>query len=590
MISHSKAMVTLEKEKVGRDFRPTVYMGIDCDSGPSEPTLLEDVTDLYINFNSFSKSNSYIMAEFCLLKGYKVLGQRVSTLTQPSSSRKFLVGERSYYASPDVSKDYSEGYNSEIYDYLDRQSSSYSVILTIDPTFSNDIVPDDFIVVVPKFTLDNSSLEYNTTSIILAGPYWSKDITTENELYQKIDYNPNRSRVLGYSAELQPNTLTVSKFESYLVEFLTRWCNLTVERIGETNSYYVESQTNLNNLEFINCETMNGEFISSEVSDIGSENNICRQYDSNKVCTVYSKDYSSIDDISVEITESSETYSVFVTKVNNEGVPVYSESFFYSTQPESDNFLENLSEDSLLVNIDIHDYTKSCVGKYELKGGIKISEVSDFNKMVEEDPELGYPVDFCVDNNESTERATYLDWLLNSFKTSLVFTDYLPRSTERIVQVSPKVEFYDSGTRYVMKGFAYLLYLLPNDVGIAYQNIKVIDDGSSYSLSQNYIEEGDYGIQLVGVKSKISSILPIKSSIFITCLNNLIISNDYESTSVLTDAIDDASSRVNAYLGTNYEVSVNSVLVKDRVAYADLTVRVETQIFGNYQVIANISW
>ena len=108
------------------------------------------------------------MAEFCLLKGYKVLGQRVSTLTQPSSSRKFLVGERVYYASPDISKDYSEGYNSEMYDYLDRQSSSYSVILTIDPTFSNDIVPDDFIVVVPKFSLDNSSSEYNTTPIIRA--------------------------------------------------------------------------------------------------------------------------------------------------------------------------------------------------------------------------------------------------------------------------------------------------------------------------------------------------------------------------------------------------------------------------------------
>ena len=589
MVGHSKAMVTLEKTRNGRAYRPTVYMGIDCDSGPSEPTLLEDVTDLYINFNSFSKSNSYIMAEFCLLKGYKVLGQRVNTLTQPSSSRKFVVDGKVHFASPNISEDYSELLSSEIYDFLDKNSSSYSVVMAFDDSLSSEIVRDDFIVSVPKFTMDSSSSEYNTSSIILAGPYWSDK---DRELDQKIQFNPNRSRILGYSSSLKPNTLTVSKFKEILEEFFVQWCNLKVERIGNTSSYYIESYTNLNNIEFIDCTTYNGkEFVNSESSKIGYENNLCRLYNNNRVCTVYSKHYNSLDDITVDISTSSEMYNVFITRVNSEGVPIYSESFFYSTDPNSDNYISKLSFDSRLVNFEIHDGTKSFDGEYKLKGGLRISEVSDFNKMVQgEILETDYPIDFCVDNNESADRQGYLNWLIKCFSRSLVFTDFVTSIQDRVVQISPKIEFYDTESSHVMKGFAYLLYLLPDDRGSGYRNIKVIDDGTDLNSAQNYIEEGDYGIQLVGVKSKVSSILPIKSSIFITCLNNLITSNDYENTSVLTDAIDDASSRVNAYLGTNYEVSVNSVLVKDKVAYADLTVRVETQIFGNYQVIANISW
>lgn len=588
MVSHSKAMVTLEKTSIGRTYRPTIYMGIDCDSGPSEPVLLEDVIDLYINFNSFSKSNSYIMAEFCLLKGYKVLGQRVNTLTQPSSSRKFIVNGKVHYASPDISKDYSESRGSEVYDLLDRSSSSYSVILQLNESLSNEIVRDDFIVSVPKFTMDSTSSEYNTSSIILAGPYWSDK---DQELDRKISYNPNRSSVLGYSSSLKPNTMTVAKFKEYLEDFLVRWCNLSVERIGSTNSYYVESYTNLRNIEFIDCTTFAGEeFVSSESSSLGYENNLCKLYDSSKVCTLYSKNYNSLNDIKVSISTSSEMYNVFITKENSEGIPVYSESFFYSTNPNSDKYISKLSEDSLLVNLEIHDGSKSFDGEYVLKGGLKVSETSDFNRMTSEDTETCYPVDFCVDNNESLDRLNYINWLVNSFKQSLIFTDFVSGSRDRIVQVSPKIEFFDTDISYVMKGFAYLLYLLPEDRGGGYRNIKVIDDGTDYKSAQNYIEEGDYGMQLVGVKSRVSSILPIKSSIFITCLNNLILSDQYDSEDEFENSVSKSASDLNEYLGTECEVSVNSVSIKDRFLYADLTVRVETQIFGNYQIIANVSW
>ena len=49
-------------------------------------------------------------------------------------------------------------------------------------------------------------------------------------------------------------------------------------------------------------------------------------------------------------------------------------------------------------------------------------------------------------------------------------------------------------------------------------------------------------------------------------------------------------SSLNNYLGTENEVYVNSASISGRYLYADLTVKVETQIFGNYQVIANVSW
>ena len=589
MVGHSKAMVTLEKIRNGRAYRPTVYMGIDCDSGPSEPTLLEDVTDLYINFNSFSKSNSYIMAEFCLLKGYKVLGQRVNTLTQPSSSRKFVVDGRVHFASPNIFEDYSELPGSEIYDFLDKNSSSYSVVMTFDDSLSSEIVRDDFIVSVPKFTMDSSSSEYNTSSIILAGPYWSDK---DKELDQKIQFNPNRSRILGYSSSLKPNTLTVSKFKEILEEFFVQWCNLKVERIGNTSSYYIESYTNLNNIEFIDCTTYSGEeFVSSESSKIGYENNLCRLYNNNKVCTVYSKHYNSLDDITVDISTSSEMYNVFVTRVNSEGVPIYSESFFYSTDPNSDNYISKLSFDSELINFEIHDGTKSFDGEYKLKGGLRISEVSDFNKMVQgEIVETDYPIDFCVDNNESADRQGYLNWLIKCFPRSLVFTDFVTSIQDRVVQISPKIEFYDTESSYVMKGFAYLLYLLPEDRGSGYRNIKVIDDGTDLNSAQNYIEEGDYGIQLVGVKSRVSSILPIKSSIFITCLNNLIVSEQYSTLNDFYVHVSNSVSALNSYLETGYEVYVNSASINGRSLSADLTVKVETQIFGNYQVIANVSW
>lgn len=585
----NKAKVSLYKENLSYGYRPTVFIGIESESGPSKDSFktLNSLNDLYKYFNTFERTESYLMAEFCLLKGFRVLAQRVSNITGPSSCRKFDLGNNKFvYFSPSKDEDYSTPPRTPFIPRVNSDQALYSYILSFPniSKYEQEVNPK-FMISVPKFsyTMEN---ELVSQPIAIFGKGW-----TDEEL-QTVDYDSTRSIML-------KDSISCSNFKDRVLSFLVNNCNFEVSKIEGTETYFILSRTDISGIKYQDCnpEVEDSEsIIEFEPSQRGMEENWCREYDSYKVITFYSKVDSSIDDIVVKVSKPSSAFYVDIYKFNNEGTTIFSE-FFEVTD------LDELNGLSDLIEVEIHDASKDLTGTYTLKGRTTIIDESDYNNSLTylEEPSDDYTVDMCIDYNYETlsasEREAYIKVLQSAFPTSLVLTDsYTFPSEEKIVQINPNVIYSEQtsfGTKeYKLKGLSYLLYLLPTySAGRDSDLLRVADN--SVSSSQNLIVEGDYGVSLICVTSRLESLFPIKSLLSIICSENLIKSLDFskvENSEQASSLILEEVAKVNEYLGTSTVVSVEYYQkYKDKVQL-DLNFKADKYIIKDFQVIAQITW
>ena len=336
--------------------------------------------------------------------------------------------------------------------------------------------------------------------------------------------------------------------------------------------------------------------ISFEPSQRGLEENWCREYDKYKTVTFYSKVDSSINDLTVKVSKPSDTYYVDIYKFNSEGTSIFSEYFELKDLDE----LNGLSD---LVEVEIHDNSKDLTGTYNLKGRTTVIERNDYNKSIDFLKEVSgdYSADICIDYNyadlQSVERDNYLRALQAVFPNSLILTDSLSLpSEEMIVQINPDVIYSEVtafGTReYKLKGLSYLLYLLPNYSAGRDDSLLRIED-NSVKNSKNMIVEGDYGVSLIGVETKLDSSFPIKSLLSIVCAENLIKNLDFSKLDSLNQsysAVNEEMSRVNEYLGTTTQVSVIDYYKYNDKVQLSLSFKADKFIIKDYQVISQIIW
>ena len=585
----NKAKVSLYKENVAYGYRPTIFIGIESESGPSKDSLklLNNLNDLYKYFNSFERSESYLMAEFCLLKGFKVLAQRVSSVTGPSSCRKFELenGEHAFF-SPSKGVDYSLPSSSPFVPKIQLSQALYSYTVSFPniSEYEQEINPK-FMISIPKFAYTASN-ELISQPIVMFGKDWN-----DKELYN-IEYDTTRSKFI-------EEPIKGPEFRDAVLSFLSNNCNFEVSKIEGTETYFILSRTDISGIKVQDCvpEVEGAEsIIRFEPSQRGLEENWCREYDKYKTVTFYSKVDSSINDLTVKVSKPSNTYYVDIYKFNSEGTSIFSEYFELKDLDE----LNGLSE---LVEVEIHDSSKDLTGTYNLKGRTTVIERNDYNKSIDFLKEISgdYSVDICIDYNytdiQSVERDNYLRALQAVFPNSLILTDSLSLpSEEMIVQINPDVVYSEVttfGTReYKLKGLSYLLYLLPNYSAGRDDSLLRIED-NSVKNSKNMIVEGDYGVSLIGVETKLDSSFPIKSLLSIVCAENLIKNLDFsklDGSNQSYSAVNEEMSRVNEYLGTTTQVSVIDYYKYNDKVQLSLSFKADKFIIKDYQVISQIIW
>ena len=197
-----------------------------------------------------------------------------------------------------------------------------------------------------------------------------------------------------------------------------------------------------------------------------------------------------------------------------------------------------------------------------------------------------YFVDICVDNCGTS--VEYVNSLRKNFSTSLVFTGCagVKENMERIVQIGPSIQWLDTG--YEMDGYSFLLDILPEyDALREDERVKVMEDGLTY---QNTIVERDYGAVLIGVKSQISSVFPIKSLLSIFMTENLILSRTYRNEEDFTLYTQQSLITINEYLGTNTTIEILSCSVSGRSLTAHLRISADRYIISDYKVTATLYW
>lgn len=585
----NKAKVSLYKENVTYGYRPTIFIGIESESGPSKDSfkLLNNLNDLYKYFNSFERSESYLMAEFCLLKGFKVLAQRVSNVTGPSSCRKFeLDKNKSVFFSPSKGEDYSLPSPSPFSPRIQSSQALYSYILSFPniSEYEQEINPK-FMISIPKFSFTSDG-ELISQPIVLFGKDWN-----DKELYN-IEYDITRSMFL-------KDSIKGEEFKNKVLTFLTNNCNFEVTPIEGTETYFILSRTDISGIKVQDCvPEVEGatSIIHFEPSQRGVEENWCREYDSYKTITFYSKVDSSIDDLTIKVSKPSDIYYVDIYKFNSEGTTIFSEYFELKDLDE----LNGLSD---LVEVEIHDSSKDLTGTYNLKGRTTIIERNDFTKSIDflREASGDYSVDICVDYNyeslQNVERESYLRALRAVFPNSIILTDSFSLSSEdMVVQINPNVvysEITSFGTKeYKLKGLSYLLYLLPTYSAGRDDSLLRIED-NSIKNSKNTIIESDYGVSLIGVETKLDSSFPIKSLLSIICAENLIKSLDFSKIGTLNQSVSSVSdemSKVNEYLGTNTQVSVVDFYRYGNKVQISLNFKADKFIIKDYQVIAQVIW
>ena len=584
---NSKAVVQLVYEDAEPEYTLTLYMGVRSDSGPEEPVLLENLNDLHRYFNTYDLTPSYSMAEFCLSRGYKVLLHRVNTITGVSSCRKFIddSGE-SFYYSPRQGKDYSYS-DRTFHPYMSPEYAVYSQIITFhEPEVidSRATIDEDFVLLVPRqvYQLDQGFEEVTVVSA-LANWSWNPENSDYKELGDEYVVDPFTIRYLGQGE------LVYGNFKDTVLTFLEN-CNMSIEQIGGTDSYLISSSSNIQSFNIVSPYISGGEevLLTSELSEIGLNDNYCYYFDDYKVATIYSKIPSAIDDTVVEITSSDGYYYVNTYRYSSDGAPLIAESFQYSTDPESSDYISNLSGDSVLVDIEVHDDTKDISGTYNLMGQERLDQDSDFLDSVKGGiEENDNYVDVCIDNDDQDDgREEYLDRLRVMFATSLIFTDYQISDMSRIVQIGPDVKWLDTGE--VMKGFTYLLDLLPLDVmARTSSGIRVEESEDTY---ENQITSNDYGIQLIGVKARMSGVLPIKSLLSVFAMENLILSSGVTSEEGFRSLVSESQRVVNNYLSTNTKLVINYIDLQGRRLTASLNAEVDTFIVYSFKITATLLW
>lgn len=585
----NKASVALYKEDRDSSYRITIYMGIEADSGPDDGmVLMSSVNDLYTYFNSYTTSDSYRMAEFCLLCGFNVVGQRVNTVTGPSSARKFIMNGQSFFFCPRQGVDYTEDFINPFNPVLNEEDALYSLVLSFDETVSdNAFVNNNFMLIAPRLVYDqygNTSAE-SVTVMVLAGCG-----VIDDEIYNRFTLNELVS-VYRLTSEL-----TYAQFKQQVLAFLQERCNFTIEEVeGTTSSYLLISQTNISEVVAENCflmsdvdeETLLANFSQSE---IGLNDNYCRLYDSYKVATVYSKYPTCIDDIEVEIVLSDGYYYVYVSKFDSEGTVILSENFQYLQRN-----IEYLSNDSEFVEIEVHDSSADLSGTYTLKGQERIDELRDFSDSIDEvNGQSAFIVDIAVDNNDDTSlarRQQYISDLKVYFPNSLIFTDLGGlEDLEQVVQVGPDVTWMETGE--TMRGFSYLLYLLPSYHQAQDEDLITLSPSDDFSEDdcQNLIKETDYGVVILSAKTQLKTVFPLKSLLSVICMENIITQDSFTTESAFNSLVQSAMSTVNSYLGTSSVVEVKSYKNTRGRVTAQLTVSVDKYIISSFRVEATVTW
>lgn len=570
-----KATVELVKSTSSEGYKFTVYIGIQCDQGPEEPVLLHSVSELYRDFNSFTGSESYRTAEFCLKHGYNVLASRVNTITGKASCRKFIVDKETLYFSPP----------SETDTYLTRANFSYDIPFE-DQYFSANlefekaegIVDSNFLLLVPK-ALSVPGEGSRFVYYCLAGNGW--DLQSLDATFSLLG---GKYKILTEDEMVY----TSDKFKSKVISFLLDTCNFTVEEVQE-DTYHLLSETPIMAFDIRNATVSDEDstlILSSQVTETGRHLHYCSVYDDYKVCSIYSKYPSSVDDLTVYITHSASMYDVLIYKIDASGNTIASESFQYSDDMTRQDSLSRLTYDSELVTIDIHNTEADYSGTYKLLGQNVYSSEEDFiNSLPSDSSNECYEADICLDTDTSYQ-LEYITRLRKSFPNALIFTDYQLEAV-KVVSVLPSVTWYNTG--YTLRGYSYLLYLLPLNFEGSDSKVVRLEDLNDSNIPDyvSVLEELDYETNLQSVSVPIqvlSNRLPIKSVLGVVAVQNLIVNNQYTSTSEFNQMVSKFMSEVNSAMSYNMQVKVSSSSITGHTLSATLEFYVGTYIISSYRV------
>ena len=582
-----KATTSIYHSVATSGYRLTLYMGLNSDSGPDYPVLLTSVNDLYRYFNTSSDDQSFHFAEFCLGLGYNVYAKRVNRIIGNSSSRKFIVDGRSYFYSPlrDV---YPEEKPLIVVSSKPTSSAvisdtTYSAILNF-PEYSdvskNVLVSPNFLLIVPR-TISVGGSNLIVYERLIGSGVSSQDLLTY-------------SGTNGHDVRLS-SSFSYGQFKDEVLNVLQGQCGIEVTHVTCT-SVYIQSKCPLQSFYIKDATVLDTRpLLEFKPSNTGEQDNYCNLYDEFKVCTLTSKYPDSLDDIEVQITKSLDQYLVYVTRSDANGSVIYSESFAYGTSEGDVNFISKLSDESEVVSIAIHDYTKDLSGTYKLLGKEKIEFDSMFtDSLTEEDEESDLAIDIAVDTSYG-QFYSYLNRLKQTFKNSLVFTgkDFIVQDQTTYIRtciVCPDVEWRTFG--YTLPGPSYLFYILPEySAGSDSYVIKKDPGPQVHSEYCSTIVQSDYEVELMGTNvalTDIKSRFPIKAAISIVAVINYLIHTSVRTESEFVDSVGDIVSSVNRLLGTWTRVTIDSLNKLNYVLYATLSFYVDKQIILSYRVSAKL--
>ena len=582
---NTKAQVELRQELPQYSYRPTVYIGIRADNSPEEPlSIVDSVEELQIKYNTFTKSESFEFAKFILSRGFRLLVNNVSFLTGVATSRKFIVDEKDLFFSPRLDVFGEDIFLDNSINILDtnKDYGTFSEILNynINVETLGDILVSDYAIVVPKYygtQLDNAVC----ARMAYLGPWFNTDsIEVKNRI--------NELKVTHF--EIAPPSSSndgVLEFRERFRNFLTS-INLHVEQIEDTDSDFCRSNSTMYSFEKYNLRTVGGEeIVEFTNSDIGRNENYCSAYDNYKVCTLYTKGNSSINDVTVTITLTKGYYFIEAYKEDSDGAVLYSESFQYSANEESLNYITKLNSDSKLVNIKVHDRTKNLAGVYELRGRTRIDGLDDFYdslKLVEDE---GVSADMCVDSSQVSYRRTeYVEKLHNIFKNSIILTNVFT-PLNRVLNIGPKVLWMNSNL--ILPGSSYLISLLPTEDSGSDSDIVRVLKSADEPRYDNNIEEYEYGVRLVGPTVRLKNEYPVRSLLAAYSLENeysLKVQSERDPYQALSRSLEE----VNSFYGTSIEATIESSSSTEDTLTTTLNIKIDSDIERVFRVVASVTY
>lgn len=579
-----KATVQIVRDTSSVGYSLTLYMGIQCESGPTYPVLLTSLQDLYTYFNSFERTESFVTAELCLKWGYKVLAHRVSYVTGPSSSRKFLIDGKSKFYSPRYNKDYSQDVGVNISSTIGYEDQVFSEIFEFsDPSeFKGASVNSKFLLIVPRIVHveKEGSRIFNAA---LAGSGWD-----ETTVLSTFNVEPSMLRVM------TPEEMQYSRegFIQSVLDFCEGVCNLSIEPIGGTDrAFFLESTTAMQSFDVRDATVSLDspiKILDNYVSDVGKQDNYCYAYDNYKVATVYSKFPDALTDLQVEISSSYGNYYVIVYKMNSDQAVVYSESFQYSNNPSNPNYITRLNQDSRLVNITIYDDTQDLSGTYNLTARTYLNQKEDYDNSLSvlSDAE-SYQADVCLDMSGS---PSYINVLRERFPNAVIMTGSFVEGV-KIVNVHPKVVW--SEYKRTLPGFTYLLYILPyNSEGSDYSVIKLEGVEEQVPTFVSTITQEDYDVTLMGVDSPIQELdnrLPVKSVLAVVAIQDLIVNTQFNSEEDFLSKVSQFSFEVQRYLNCEVYTNVDNLTISNTKLSATLTFHVDSVLISSYRITATFN-